>query len=132
MITVQNIAGDTPEVLERASKLMERVRNKKRQMDVLSFLACLHAVAREVNEAFMKAKAELESGELGDETFRRVYVAGSTHAILLDFCQSLSKDDEELVRLASASGEIVLADIDRSPGAIAVIKAMQKRLAQAD
>lgn len=132
MVDIFDATDEIFKALDKTSGLVDNIRSGGQQKDVLPFLAHLRAVAREVDEAFADAKADLAEGSLGDEAFRRMYAAGSTHSMLLTFCQSLSKDEKEIIRLAGASGEIVLASIDRSPESVAVIHAMQERLARAD
>jgi hypothetical protein len=118
-------------VADGAVRLIEAVRASGSMDDIMLLLGHLRAVAHEVDEAFAEAKADLARGALGDPAFRRMYAAGSAHAMASALCESLAGDGNPAVRLAGAAGSVVLKEIDGSREAASVLDAMRVRLSGA-
>jgi len=132
LIQVDDVLDATPAMdqnIREAIRLIETVRAEASQAAILLFIGHMRDVAREADEAMAGALACLDrTGSIDDESFAKVYAAGSSHATMLMFCHSFEKDPSDHVRLACASGEIVLRQTVISPDYVRVIKAVQERL----
>jgi hypothetical protein len=135
LIQVNNAMDGTVATVEQhlvaATALLEAVRSGGRQLDILPFLAHLRTVALEADAAMAEALTALDdTGSLEDKVFARFYAAGSAHGALLMFCRSFTEDESDHVRLACASGVVILESIAVRPEYAKVILAVQERLAK--
>lgn len=135
MIQVDDVLDATPVIKQNITKaihLIEVVRKSGHQADVLKFVEYMRAIAREVDEAMVVAIAMLNRvGTLDDVVFARVCSAGHLHTIMTNLCDLFATDPSNTVRLACASGTIVLGMITISANHVKVIKIIQKRLNEA-
>jgi hypothetical protein len=130
MIQVDDDATATMEQhLAEAVGLIETVRREATQAVIMPFLEHLRGVVNEANEAMSAAVVCLNNtGTLDNQSFAKVYAAGSTHGAMVMFCRALANDPSDHVRLAGATGEIVLSTMETTPDHASVIEAVQKRL----
>jgi hypothetical protein len=130
MIQVDDSAATTMEQhFAEVVRLIEKVRSEATQTAIMPFLEYLRGVANEANEAMFAAVICLNNiGALDEQSFTRVYSAGSTHGTMVMFCCALANDPSDHVRLAGAAGEIVLSKMETTPDYVRVIEVVQKRL----
>jgi hypothetical protein len=129
MIQVDDATATMEWHLAKAFGLIETVRSEATQAAIMPFLEHLRVVVNEASEAMSMAVACLNDNDiLDDQLFIKVYAAGSTHGAMVAFCRGLTNDSSDHVRLAGATGEIVLSKMETTPAHTRVIEAVQKRL----
>jgi hypothetical protein len=130
MILVDDYATATMEWhVAEAVRLIETVRSEATQAFIMPFLKHLCGVVNEANEAMSAAVVCLNNiGTLDNQTFAKVYATGSTHGAMVMFCRALVNDLSDHVRLAGATGEIVLSQMETTLDHVRVIKVVQERL----